>query len=299
MEDFLREGRLNPAIIPTQLGFNKVFAVWIIEDDHPFTTGQTDGIHRPFQYMGSRFLLPSDTTVRNALTRIHTEMFDNLNFSFPLPACKIEDRGVDRCMVHGVTFAGTIASWVTEEWELVERVIDFHPIGDKEHQGEYAAAGLASRLSRLQILEKMTSIMLLQMMFSYARCRAYSGRIFDIQFTPDNSQIRCLAHVAEDPAIDDYYLVNKDLPFHYDPDDDPEVMALEMEKFTKEHDATTEEDSDVQLMTSLGPEFEKLSALGKLRATTIKICSSPQCHKRLKATSKKTAAHHQGSCSAR
>ncbi|KAF8130004.1 hypothetical protein K438DRAFT_1494987, partial [Mycena galopus ATCC 62051] len=62
MEDFLREGKLNPAINPNQKGFNKVFAAWIIEDNHPFTTGETVGINRLFKYMQSRFLLPTDTT---------------------------------------------------------------------------------------------------------------------------------------------------------------------------------------------------------------------------------------------
>ncbi|KAJ7021826.1 hypothetical protein C8F04DRAFT_972208, partial [Mycena alexandri] len=62
MEDFLRDGKLNPASNPTQAGFNKVFAAWIIEDDLPFTTGETGGIHRLFCYMQSRFQLPSDTT---------------------------------------------------------------------------------------------------------------------------------------------------------------------------------------------------------------------------------------------
>ncbi|KAJ7156332.1 hypothetical protein C8R46DRAFT_909917 [Mycena filopes] len=123
---------------------------------------------------------------------------------------------------------------------------------------------------------------------------------FDIQFNPDNSQIRCLAHVvnlvvqkllaaldeAEDPAIDDYYLPRKDLPFHYDPDDDPDVAALETEVHTKAHEGTAEEDADVGLMAALAPDFEKLSAVGKLRATVVKICSSPQRRKRFKVTSK-------------
>lgn len=53
------------------------------------------------------------------------------------------------------TFAGTIASWVSEDWQLIERVIDFHRFGEKEHEGVYAAAGLAKRLSELDILEKI------------------------------------------------------------------------------------------------------------------------------------------------
>ncbi|KAJ6505630.1 hypothetical protein DFH09DRAFT_828701, partial [Mycena vulgaris] len=62
MEEFLREGKLNPAIKPTQKGFLTVFAAWILEDDLPFTTGETGGIQRLFKYMQSKFLLPSDTT---------------------------------------------------------------------------------------------------------------------------------------------------------------------------------------------------------------------------------------------
>jgi hypothetical protein len=53
------------------------------------------------------------------------------------------------------TFGGSIASWVTEDWELIERVIGFQPIADKDHEGEYAAAGLAKHLSELEVLEKM------------------------------------------------------------------------------------------------------------------------------------------------
>ncbi|KAJ7660882.1 hypothetical protein DFH06DRAFT_988730, partial [Mycena polygramma] len=121
---------------------------------------------------------------------------------------------------------------------------------------------------------------------------------FDIQFVPDNSQIRCLAHIvnlvvqkllaaleeAADPDIEDYYLPHKDLPFHYDPDDDPELAALEREQFEQEHEKTTDEDAEVLLMASLAPDFEKLSALGKLRAAAVKICSSPQRRKRFKST---------------
>ncbi|KAJ6528859.1 hypothetical protein B0H19DRAFT_1274494 [Mycena capillaripes] len=48
------------------------------------------------------------------------------------------------------TFAGAIGSCITEDLELVERDLDFHPIEDKEHEGEYAGAFMAKRLSELQ-----------------------------------------------------------------------------------------------------------------------------------------------------
>ncbi|KAJ7271308.1 hypothetical protein B0H12DRAFT_1228963 [Mycena haematopus] len=57
------------------------------------------------------------------------------------------------------TFAGTIANWITADWELVERVLDFHPIEDKEHEGEYAAIGLAKALNNFEALEKMSYIL--------------------------------------------------------------------------------------------------------------------------------------------
>jgi hypothetical protein len=78
MADFLREGELDPAVKPTQNGFAKVFAAWILEDDLPFTTGETGGIRRLFKHIQSKFVLPGDTTVRNTLARIFVEMFKKL-----------------------------------------------------------------------------------------------------------------------------------------------------------------------------------------------------------------------------
>lgn len=54
------------------------------------------------------------------------------------------------------TFAGTIASWVDEDWNLVERVIDFHSISDVEHCGEFAAKGFAKAASALGALDQMS-----------------------------------------------------------------------------------------------------------------------------------------------
>ncbi|KAJ7132024.1 hypothetical protein C8R44DRAFT_612398 [Mycena epipterygia] len=53
-------------------------------------------------------------------------------------------------------FAGTIGSWISDEWELVEHVLDFHPIEDKQHEGEFAAVVMAKCLSELGVLQKMS-----------------------------------------------------------------------------------------------------------------------------------------------
>ncbi|KAJ7759950.1 hypothetical protein B0H16DRAFT_1456662 [Mycena metata] len=140
MGEFLSEGKLNPIINSTQSNCLKVFAAWIIEDDLAFTTGETEGIKRLFAFLHSRYLLPSDTTVRNTLATMHIDM---------------KQLGeTTRAMTF--TFAGTIASWVSSDWELVQRVIDFPVIEDKEHEGEYAALGLAKQLAAFGVLEQIS-----------------------------------------------------------------------------------------------------------------------------------------------
>ncbi|KAJ7330405.1 hypothetical protein DFH08DRAFT_708903 [Mycena albidolilacea] len=135
---------------------------------------------------------------------------------------------------------------------------------------------------------------------------------FGIQFAPANSQIHCLAHVvnlvvqkllavlddAPDPDITDDYLLNKDLPLHYDPDQDPEVLAMEQEVF-KDGEMGPDEDEAASLLAGLTSTFESLSPLQRvsifflsyccsdviqLRTTTTKICSSPQHRKRFRDT---------------
>ena len=44
MEEFLEKGRLDPKLYPTKKGFLKHFTAWLIEEDLPFTTGESYGI---------------------------------------------------------------------------------------------------------------------------------------------------------------------------------------------------------------------------------------------------------------
>ena len=41
LEDFARHGFLNPAREATQEGFYRLFAAWLLDDDLPWTTGET------------------------------------------------------------------------------------------------------------------------------------------------------------------------------------------------------------------------------------------------------------------
>jgi hypothetical protein len=74
MEEFAKEGFLNPAREATQEGFYRLFAAWLLDDDHPWTTGETPSIRRLFHYLKIKFLLPSDTTVRRYVAKIFIEL---------------------------------------------------------------------------------------------------------------------------------------------------------------------------------------------------------------------------------
>jgi hypothetical protein len=56
-------------------GFLKHFAAWLIEEDLPFTMGESYGIKQLFKYLDVTFQLPSDATVRNALAKIYIELY--------------------------------------------------------------------------------------------------------------------------------------------------------------------------------------------------------------------------------
>ncbi|KAF8135215.1 hypothetical protein K438DRAFT_1640417, partial [Mycena galopus ATCC 62051] len=208
MEGFLREGKLNPAVRRTRGGFLKVFAAWLLEDDLPFTTGETDGIRRLFEYM-------------------------QLISCFVSPTC------LPSPYTMSVTLDNVSANDV-----------------------------LIRTLSRL-LMEKL-----------------------DIQFAPDNSQIRCIAHVvnlvvqkllaafneAADPDNDDYYVPNKDESFHYNVDDDPVQNALENEPIPVDDDNDNSEEAradhaDAALFSELAGEFSDLTPLNK--ASHIILLISP------------------------
>ncbi|KAG2757098.1 hypothetical protein P692DRAFT_20764764, partial [Suillus brevipes Sb2] len=62
MDAYLANG--TKPMFPTKEGFLRHFVAWVIEDDLPWTTGETPGIIRLFRFAEVRWELPSDTTVR-------------------------------------------------------------------------------------------------------------------------------------------------------------------------------------------------------------------------------------------
>jgi hypothetical protein len=55
------------------------------------------------------------------------------------------------------TFAGTIASFINDDWELCERLIDFHHIEDKEHESIHAAKAFTQIAATRGGLNKISS----------------------------------------------------------------------------------------------------------------------------------------------
>ncbi|KAJ7482522.1 hypothetical protein FB451DRAFT_1441871 [Mycena latifolia] len=69
-------------------------------------------------------------------------------------------------------------------------------------------------------------------------------------------------------------------PFHYDPEEDPNLHDLESEQFPAVD--ADEQEVEAEVMTELAEELASLSPLQKLRLTTTKICASPQRRRRFK-----------------
>ncbi|EED82988.1 eukaryotic translation initiation factor 3 [Postia placenta Mad-698-R] len=139
MDKFLKEGKLHPKTEPTRKGFLTLFAACIIEEDLPWTTGEAPGLHRLFEYLNAKFVLPSDTTVHNQLGRLfadmHGEVVKELTIGLAFEAVKSKiaystDTWSTPQMVF--SFAGTISNFIDDNWALIEHLIDMHPLGDDE-----------------------------------------------------------------------------------------------------------------------------------------------------------------------
>lgn len=74
MEEYLKQGELNPAVVATQSGFLRLFAAWILDESLPWTTGEAPSLQLLFKYLKIQFHLPTDTTVKNQLAHIFSEL---------------------------------------------------------------------------------------------------------------------------------------------------------------------------------------------------------------------------------
>ena len=61
------------------------------------------------------------------------------------------------------TFTGTIANWIDDDWQMVERMVNFYHIQDKDHEGEWAAKAFVNTAAERGGLNKMSIIYLIIM----------------------------------------------------------------------------------------------------------------------------------------
>lgn len=201
------------------------------------------------------------------------------------------DTWTTRQMIY--TFAGTIASFVDDDWNLVERVIDFKPLEDKEHEAFHAARAFILSARQIGSLDKMSDAVCFKSFHTYipyfsalatdnasvndAIFRIASRYLLTLYDTPENPDrhIRCLAHIInlvvqdilsaldetdpckEDNDETDHFLLHKDAPIHYSIDDDQDLQELEA---NREKDLATSEADIDELTAALD---EKLRDFGR------------------------------------
>jgi hypothetical protein len=54
------------------------------------------------------------------------------------------------------TFDCTVSSFINEDWELIEHVVDFKPLEDKEHEGLYAGKAFVDGTRKCGGLDKIS-----------------------------------------------------------------------------------------------------------------------------------------------
>ena len=53
------------------------------------------------------------------------------------------------------SFAGTIAHFINDDWNLIKCLVDFHHMGDKEHAGAYAVKAFVKSAAGQDGLKKI------------------------------------------------------------------------------------------------------------------------------------------------
>ncbi|KAJ3723882.1 hypothetical protein C8R42DRAFT_559655, partial [Lentinula raphanica] len=111
-------------------GFYQMFSAWVFEEGLPFTTGESPALRRLFEYLHVAFTPPTDTTVRRTLNTITQTLQQK---SVPCKIAYSYDSWTTRQMVF--SFAGILAHWIDDDWNLVERLVDFQHLEKQQHSG--------------------------------------------------------------------------------------------------------------------------------------------------------------------
>ncbi|KAF8999519.1 hypothetical protein BDQ17DRAFT_1175918, partial [Cyathus striatus] len=108
------------------------FAAWILDNDLPWTTGESNILSNLFKYLKISYMLPSDTAVHNELAYLQSCTQWSLR-SFQYECHYFLNEHSLIIMIY--TFVCSIASFIDDNWALVEHIINFWPLESKEHKG--------------------------------------------------------------------------------------------------------------------------------------------------------------------
>ena len=56
------------------------------------------------------------------------------------------------------TFACTIGSFINEDWELIERVVNFKVLEDKEHEGIHGGKAFVESTCKIRSFDKISQL---------------------------------------------------------------------------------------------------------------------------------------------
>ena len=79
------------------------------------------------------------------------------------------------------TFACMIGCFIDDDWKLIERVVDFKPLDDKEHEGERGGFAFVNGVRSRGGLDKM----------SHSNVIVYIYLTLPSLYEPDNRQCLC------------------------------------------------------------------------------------------------------------
>ncbi|KZS90553.1 hypothetical protein SISNIDRAFT_388083, partial [Sistotremastrum niveocremeum HHB9708] len=118
------------AVSKDERGFYRMFVAWLVSEDTPFTAGEAPTLRALFKWLEVNYQLPSGTTARSQLARLYADLHRmNLDSRIAYQHHSWTNRG----MIH--SFAGSIADWIDEDWNLKEPCVDMHVLEDDEHKG--------------------------------------------------------------------------------------------------------------------------------------------------------------------
>ena len=176
MQSFSARGLENPAKSVTKRGFREKWVMGIIEDDSPYSLGEKSGMKKVLDYILPKGLtVPSHQTVRRDLDVLYDKLDSKVNTELQvcIPVALLQytrkliaiksnsskiaiasDLWTSKNSVYA--FAGTVAFWIDNNWELRETALELLPLSG-DHSGKASGKLIFKALKRRGIERKLST----------------------------------------------------------------------------------------------------------------------------------------------